>query len=72
MRKRRPSMKTIAAGLIFCLAVCLGFAGHPDRPILQPPQAGARAGWTFLLFSMADCDLEEPMMEDLRLSLIHI
>ena len=66
MRYSTLSIKTIPAGLIFCLAICLGIAAVPSRPEKQIPSSPARAGWTFLLFSMADCNLEEPMMEDLR------
>jgi len=58
------------AKLIFCLLIVAGLAaipGHPgNRGLAPPPQAQARAGWTVLLFSMADCNLEAPMMEDLR------
>ena len=66
MRYSTRSIKTIPAGLIFCLVIFLGIGAVPSRPEKQIPSSPARAGWTFLLFSMADCNLEEPMMEDLR------
>ena len=66
MRHFKFSFKTFPAGLTLCLAICLCIAAVPSRPEKQIPSSQARAGWTFLLFSMADCNLEEPMMEDLR------
>ena len=66
MRHFKFSFKTIPTGLIFCLAICLGMTAGPGRPEKRDLSAQDRAGWTFLLFSMADCNLEEPMMEDLR------
>jgi len=66
MRNSTLSIKTNLARLIFCLVICWGIAADPGRPGKRDLSPQARAGWTFLLFSMADCNLEEPMMEDLR------
>jgi hypothetical protein len=44
----------------------LGIAAVSGRPEKRDLAPQANAEWTFLLFSMADCDLEAPMMEDLR------
>jgi hypothetical protein len=56
------------ASLLLCLVIAAGTAATPAIPESRgpAPQPQARAGWTFLLFSMADCNLEAPMLENLR------
>ncbi len=55
---------TLPAAVVILAA--LGMASAPGRSERPSADLQARAGWTVLLFSMADCDLEEPMLEDLR------
>lgn len=66
MDHSKRSIKPIPSGLIFCLMISFAMAVDPGPPEHRDVAPQARAGWTILLFGMADCNLEEPMMEDLR------
>ena len=55
MPNARMPLPTALIRLALALTVVCGTASVPARPERPDPQPKARAAWTILLFSMADC-----------------